>query len=151
MRATGSSRMLLIISKSPPAENALPAPVTITALISGSSLMSRQTLVSCVCISASTELYVSGRSNVTLNTRSEGWSIFSLEYLAYLSDIGKAPVDGTRRADLHSFYELEFEFCRRKYRDCLEASRSQAYGRRLRKHFGRPEVVGTDRNEAFYS
>jgi hypothetical protein len=48
MRATGLSRMLLISSKSPPAEKALPAPVTITALISGSLLMSRQMLVSCV-------------------------------------------------------------------------------------------------------
>jgi hypothetical protein len=56
MRAAGLSMICRIKSKSPPAENALPAPVTMTALMSGSASMSRQMWVSWVWVSASTEL-----------------------------------------------------------------------------------------------
>ena len=68
----GSSSILPTRLKSPPAENALPAPVTMTARTEGSASISLQMCVICVCVSASTELKLSGRLKVIFRMPSGG-------------------------------------------------------------------------------
>src|SRR6185437_9107282 len=56
------------MSRSPPAENALPAPVITATLVCGSAETSAQTRASSPCICSSAALYLSGRSMVMSST-----------------------------------------------------------------------------------
>src|SRR6185437_10216681 len=56
------------MSRSPPAENALPAPVITATRVSGSAETSAQTRASSPCICSSAALYLSGRSMVMSST-----------------------------------------------------------------------------------
>ena len=56
------------MSRSPPAENAFPAPVITATLVSGSAETSAQTRASSLCICSSAALYLSGRSIVMSST-----------------------------------------------------------------------------------
>src|ERR1700730_11150515 len=56
------------MSRSPPAENAFPAPVITATLVCGSAETSAQTRASSPCICSSAALYLSGRSMVMSST-----------------------------------------------------------------------------------
>src|SRR6476661_6664976 len=56
------------MSRSPPAENARPAPVITATRVSGSAETSAQTRASSPCICSSAALYLSGRSMVMSST-----------------------------------------------------------------------------------
>jgi hypothetical protein len=79
MRVSTSAIILSSKSRSPPAEKALPAPVSKTALTLGSESMTRQISVSSECILPSVALSLSGRFMTTRSTRGCGRSINSRE------------------------------------------------------------------------
>ena len=67
-RATGSSRNEVIQSRSPPAQNARPAPVRITTLAARSAASCRQTLASAQCSGWLTAFSSAGRLMTTMRT-----------------------------------------------------------------------------------
>jgi hypothetical protein len=79
MRVSTSAIISSSKSRSPPAENALPAPVSNTAFTLASASMTRQISVSWRCISPSTALSLSGLFMMTRSTPACGRSISSRE------------------------------------------------------------------------
>jgi hypothetical protein len=79
MRVSKSVIIRSTRSRSPPAENALPAPVSSTAFTLVSASMTRQISVRSECISPSAALSFSGRFMTTRSTRGCGRSINSRE------------------------------------------------------------------------
>ena len=67
-RATGSSRKVVIQFRSPPAQNARPAPVSTTTLASLSAASCRQTLASAQCRFSLTQLSSAARLTTTVRT-----------------------------------------------------------------------------------
>src|SRR5437773_5175814 len=83
------------MSRSPPAENALPAPVITATLVSGSAETSAQTRASSPCICSSAALYLSGRSMVMSSTP---WSRRSKRSCSYSENFTDCSLGTRRRA-----------------------------------------------------
>src|SRR6266702_3705652 len=82
------------MSRSPPAENALPAPVITATLVSGSAETSAQTRASSPCICSSAALYLSGRSIVMSSTP---WSRRSKRSCSYSENFTDCSLGARRR------------------------------------------------------
>src|ERR1700760_4527559 len=89
------------MSRSPPAENALPAPVITAPLVSGSAETSAQTRASSPCICSSAALYLSGRSMVMSSTPWSRRSNRSCSYSENFTDcsLGSAHREAAADAD----------------------------------------------------
>ena len=88
-RATGSSRKVVIQFRSPPAQNARPAPVSTTTLASLSAASCRQTLASAQCRFSLTQLSSSARLTTTVRTGPVGFDgqlvgeiVFQVQHVA---------------------------------------------------------------------
>src|SRR6516165_5640079 len=87
------------MSRSPPAENALPAPVITATLVSGSAETSAQTRASSPCICSSAALYLSGRSIVMSSTPWSRRSKRSRSYSAIFMDCPSSSAHREAAAD----------------------------------------------------
>src|SRR6478736_6536835 len=89
------------MSRSPPAENARPAPVITATLVTGSAETSAQTRASSPCICSSAALYLSGRSMVMSSTPWSRRSNRSCSYSENFTDcsLGSAHREAAADAD----------------------------------------------------
>src|SRR5215831_7671598 len=87
------------MSRSPPAENARPAPVITATLVSGSAETSVQTRASSPCICSSAALYLSARSMVMSSTPWSRRSKRSRSYSAILMDCPSSSAHREAAAD----------------------------------------------------
>src|SRR6516165_7072421 len=105
------------MSRSPPAENALPAPVITATLVSGSAETSAQTRASSPCICSSAALYLSGRSIVMSSTPWSRRSKRSRSYSAIVMDCPSSSAHREAAADADGLTGDEGRLVRGEERD----------------------------------